>query len=92
LNPKGKARIMKTRPVSLPSTVLALVAAVSVAVPAPLTACCMVPENYDVAISQTGQKAILFHSGDREELILRINYQIEAKTEGAKMWSSRRRS
>jgi hypothetical protein len=76
---------MKTRPVSLPSTFLALAAAVSVAVPAPLSACCMVPRDYDVAISQSGQKAILFHSGDREELILRIHYQIQAKKEGAKM-------
>jgi hypothetical protein len=44
-------------------------------------ACCMVPRSYKGTISQSAQEGILFHKGDREELILRINYQL--KGEGA---------
>ena len=42
--------------------------------------CCMVPASYKGTISQSGQEGILFHKGDREELILRINYQIQGDT------------
>ena len=38
--------------------------------------CCMVPESFLGSISQNAQNAIIFHQGNREELILRINYQI----------------
>ena len=41
------------------------------------SACCMVPKSYAGSISQKGQEAILFHRGDREELILRIEYQLK---------------
>ena len=44
-------------------------------------ACCMVPVTYKGSISQDAQEAILIHDGNREELILRINYKIT----GAKM-------
>ena len=67
------------------STLLAAIALVSMAIPTHLYACCMVPLKYDVAISQKSQEAILFHDGDREELILKIHYQIEAKKKDAKM-------
>ena len=39
-------------------------------------ACCMVPRDYKGTISQSAQEAVLIHDGNREELILRINYQI----------------
>jgi len=45
--------------------------------PQSASGCCMVPASYKGTISQSGQEAILFHKGDREELILRINYQIK---------------
>lgn len=38
--------------------------------------CCMVPESFLGSISRNAQNAIIFHQGNREELILRINYQI----------------
>jgi hypothetical protein len=39
-------------------------------------ACCMVPVSYKGSIGQDTQEAVLIHDGDREELILRINYRI----------------
>ncbi len=38
--------------------------------------CCMVPASFLGSISQNAQDAIIFHQGNREELILRINYRI----------------
>jgi len=40
----------------------------------------MVPKTYAGSISQKSQEAVLFHRGDREELILRINYQLKGKS------------
>lgn len=42
--------------------------------------CCMVPASYNGTISQSAQEAVLVHDGDREELILKINYKISGKT------------
>ena len=39
----------------------------------------MVPRTYKGSISQSAQEGILFHRGDREELILRINYKLEGE-------------
>ena len=39
-------------------------------------ACCMVPVSYKGRIGQDAQEAVLIHDGDREELVLRINYRI----------------
>ena len=39
-------------------------------------ACCMVPVTYKGSIGQKAQEAVLIHDGTREELVLRINYQI----------------
>jgi hypothetical protein len=39
-------------------------------------ACCMVPASYKGSIGQDTQEAVLIQDGDREELILRINYRI----------------
>ncbi len=38
--------------------------------------CCMVPADYKGTISQSAQEAVMFHADGREELILKINYQI----------------
>jgi hypothetical protein len=38
--------------------------------------CCMVPAGYKGSISQSGQEAILFHDQGREDLILKIHYEI----------------
>ncbi|MBT3378264.1 MAG: DUF2330 domain-containing protein [Lentisphaerae bacterium] len=38
--------------------------------------CCMVPATYEGSIGQDAQEAVLIHRGDREELVLRINYRI----------------
>ena len=43
-------------------------------------ACCMVPVTYKGQIGQDAQEAVLIHDGDREELVLRINYRIKGKT------------
>lgn len=43
------------------------------------SACCMVPLTYEGAIGQKAQEAVIIHDKDREELILRINYQITGK-------------
>jgi hypothetical protein len=43
--------------------------------------CCMVPAGYEGSISQSGQEAVLLWHDGREELILKIAYQIK----GAKM-------
>jgi hypothetical protein len=40
-------------------------------------ACCMVPVTYKGSIGQDAQEAVLIHDGDREELVLRINYRIK---------------
>jgi len=40
-------------------------------------ACCMVPVSYKGSIGQDAQEAVLIHDGDREELVLRINYRIQ---------------
>jgi hypothetical protein len=40
-------------------------------------ACCMVPVSYKGSIGQDAQEAVLIHDGDREELVLRINYRIK---------------
>ena len=53
---------------------LALVAAALAAPPA--EPCCMVPAGYKGSISQSGQEAILLHHEGREDLILKIRYQI----------------
>lgn len=66
-------------------SVFAALLAAAVSIPAPLHSCCMVPLSYNVAISQKSQEAIIFHDGDREELILKIKYQIEAKSKDSKM-------
>ncbi len=39
----------------------------------------MVPRTYKGTISQSAQEAVLFHAGDREELILRINYKLKGE-------------
>ena len=41
--------------------------------------CCMVPVTYKGSIGQNAQEAVLIHDGDREELVLRINYRITGK-------------
>lgn len=46
----------------------------------PVSACCMVPLDYPGTISQNAQQAIVFHHDGREELILRIDYQISGET------------
>ncbi len=43
-------------------------------------ACCMVPASYEGSIGQDAQEAVLIHDGDREELVLRINYRISGET------------
>ncbi|MFT5523428.1 MAG: hypothetical protein ACI9HK_001374 [Pirellulaceae bacterium] len=45
-----------------------------------LHSCCMVPVDYEGKISQNAQQAILFHQGDRQELILAIDYAITGET------------
>jgi hypothetical protein len=40
----------------------------------------MVPATYKGTISQSAQEAVLFHANGREELILKINYQIKGDT------------
>lgn len=47
---------------------------------APLLACCMVPRTYQGSIGQSEQEAVLIHHNGREELILKIHYQIKGKT------------
>ena len=42
----------------------------------PALACMMTPKDYKGRISQNRHQAILFHQGDRQELILRVNYKI----------------
>ncbi len=61
---------MHTRAPIPPVAVLALAASV------PALACCMLPAGFPGQIGQTGQQAILFFKDGREELILRIDYQI----------------
>jgi len=39
----------------------------------------MVPMNYAGRISQDAQQALIIHDGEREELVLRINYKIEGE-------------
>jgi hypothetical protein len=41
-----------------------------------LHSCCMVPVDYEGRISQNAQRGIIFHKGDRQELILGIDYEI----------------
>ena len=41
--------------------------------------CCMVPEKYEGSIHQSAQEAVLFHHDGREELFLKINYEITGK-------------
>jgi hypothetical protein len=43
-------------------------------------ACCMVPATYKGSIAQDAQEAVLMHDGDRQELVLRINYRIAGDT------------
>lgn len=57
--------------------VAALAIVVSALAAPPAEPCCMVPANYKGSISQSGQEAVLFHHEGREELILKIRYQIE---------------
>ncbi len=45
--------------------------------PANSPGCCMLPSNLPHKISQNNQQAIVVHSGNREDLILSINYKIE---------------
>jgi hypothetical protein len=40
----------------------------------------MVPLSYKGTISQNAQEAVLIHDGNREDLVLRINYQIKGDT------------
>jgi len=42
----------------------------------PLSACMMLQDGYTGRISQNRHQAILIHQGDRQELILRVNYKI----------------
>ena len=42
-------------------------------------ACCMVPRGFAGRISQRSQQAVLLHHGDRQELILQIDYQISGE-------------
>lgn len=39
--------------------------------------CCMVPVTYKGSIGQDAQEAVLIYDGNREELVLRINYRIK---------------
>ncbi len=45
-----------------------------------LHACCMLPIGYGGQIAQNSHEGIVIHDGDREELILRIQYQITGET------------
>lgn len=38
--------------------------------------CCMLPAKYKGTISQNAHEAVIIHHGDREELVLRIDYKI----------------
>lgn len=40
----------------------------------------MLPRDFEGDISQNGQEAVIIHDGEREELILKINYKIEGRT------------
>ncbi len=46
-------------------------------------ACCMVPRTYEGTIGQSLQEALIFHANGREDLVLRIHYEISPKA-GAK--------
>lgn len=65
---------LSNRPQALLGAVCLLAAAGTV------LSCCMAPASFLGSISQNAQNAIIFHQGDREELILRINYQITGAT------------
>ncbi len=43
-------------------------------------ACCMLPRTYKGTISQKAQEAVIIHADGRQEMVLRINYQISGKT------------
>ncbi len=60
---------------------LAALALVAVALCAPpAEPCCMVPASYKGSISQSGQEAVLLYHEGREDLILKIHYQIKGDT------------
>jgi hypothetical protein len=59
---------------------VALLGLLALACAAPVESCCMVPRDYKGTISQSSQEAVLFHHDGREELILKINYQIKGDT------------
>ncbi len=45
-------------------------------------ACCMLPAQYKGTIGQSAQEAVVIHADGREELVLRINYHVEAEKSG----------
>ena len=45
-----------------------------------VSACMMIPRDYTGRISQNRHQAILFHQGNRQEMILRVNYKITGKS------------
>jgi hypothetical protein len=59
---------------------LTIAGVLALAATVPVFPCCMVPATYEGTISQSSQEAVLFHANGREELILKINYQIKGDT------------
>ena len=53
----------------------------------PVHSCMMVPRAFQGRISQNRQQAILIQKGDRQELVLQVNYQIEGKKDLPKQFA-----
>lgn len=48
-------------------------------------ACCMLPATYEGTIGQSAQEALVIHADGRQELVLRINYHVEAEKSGGEL-------